>query len=51
VILARRALVDVSTVAIVLAVLGCLVKLKKIPEPVLILAAGAIGMALHHSGS
>ena len=51
VILARRALVDATTVLIALAVLAALLKLKKIPEPVLIVAAAIVGLLLHHSGS
>jgi chromate transporter len=49
VILARRSLVDWVTVVIALAVLAALLKVKKIPEPVLIMAAGIVGLLLHHS--
>jgi chromate transporter len=51
VILARRSLIDWVTVAISLAVLAAQLKLKKVPEPVLIVVAGMIGLLLHHSGS
>jgi len=44
VILGRRALVDWLTVLIACAVLFALQKLKKIPEPVLILGAALIGL-------
>ena len=46
-ILARRSLVDIPTVIIGAATLGLLMLTKKIPEPVVILAAGAIGVLLH----
>jgi len=44
VILGRRSLTDWVTVAIACAVLFALIKLPKIPEPVLILAAALIGL-------
>jgi chromate transporter len=44
VILGRRSLTDWVTVAIAGAVLFALIKLPKIPEPVLILAAALIGL-------
>jgi chromate transporter len=47
-ILGRRAIVDVPTAAIAVAALAALSwKTKKIPEPLIIAAAGAIGLALH----
>jgi chromate transporter len=49
VILAKRSLVDWVTVAIALAVLTAQLKTKKLPEPILILAAGIVGLAVHHS--
>ena len=45
-ILGRRALVDVVTAGIALATLVALFKVKKLPEPVLIVIAGVIGLAL-----
>jgi chromate transporter len=48
VILARRALIDDATVAIALGALTALIKLKKIPEPLLILMAAAVGLVLRH---
>ena len=51
VILAQRSLIDWVTVAIALAVLAAQLKLRKVPEPVLILAAGVMGLLVHHSGS
>ena len=48
VILSERALVDGKTIAIAATSFGLLVVVKKIPEPVLILGAGAAGIVLHH---
>jgi chromate transporter len=45
-ILGRRALVDVVTAGMALATLVALFKVKKVPEPVLIVIAGVIGLAL-----
>lgn len=46
-ILARRSLVDVPTAIIAIATLALLLAIKRIPEPVLILGAGATGVLLH----
>lgn len=46
-ILARRSLIDVTTVSIALVAVCVLLLTRKIPEPVLILAAGAAGILLH----
>jgi chromate transporter len=45
-VLGRRAIVDVPTVAILLATFAVLAWLKKIPEPLVILAAGIVGLVL-----
>ena len=45
-VLGRRALVDLTTVAIALLTLGCLLRFKKVPEPVLIAVAGVVGLLL-----
>jgi chromate transporter len=45
-ILGRRALFDVPTVGIAIATLVALFKVKKIPEPVLILIAGVLGLLI-----
>ncbi|APR82585.1 Chromate transport protein ChrA [Minicystis rosea] len=45
-VLGRRAIVDVSTALIALAVLGALMASKKIPEPILIVASGVAGLVL-----
>ena len=46
-ILARRSLVDATTVLIGLTTLAILMFTKKIPEPIVILTAGAVGVLLH----
>jgi chromate transporter len=46
-ILARRSLVDTATVIIGLTTLAILMLTKKIPEPIVILAAGLVGVLLH----
>jgi chromate transporter len=45
-VLARRSIVDVPTVVIAALTFGALLKLKKAPEPVVILAAGAVGLVI-----
>ena len=47
-ILARRSLVDASTIIIGIATLTVLMLTKQIPEPVLILVAGVAGLLLHN---
>ena len=47
VILSRRALVDVPTVLIAVITFAALLRLRKIPEPILILVAGVAGIALY----
>ena len=46
-ILARRSLVDVPTVLIAVVTFVVLTRTRKIPEPLLIVAAGLVGMLLH----
>jgi chromate transporter len=46
-ILARRSLVDLPTLLIGLITLAILMLTKKIPEPFVIVAAGAVGVLLH----
>jgi chromate transporter len=48
VILSRRAVFDLSTMAIAVISLGVLLAFKKMPEPVLIVAAGVAGVILRH---
>jgi chromate transporter len=49
-ILGRRSLIDLPTVVIAVLTLG-LLSAKKIPEPILILAAGAVGLLIFHGPS
>jgi len=46
IVLGRRAIVDIPTTLIALATLGALVYAKRIPEPLIIVAAGVIGLVL-----
>lgn len=46
-ILARRSLIDISTVTIAVVTIAVLMLTKKIPEPVMILGAGVAGLLLH----
>src|SRR5207237_1723640 len=46
-ILARRSLIALPTVLIGLITLAILMFTKKIPEPIVILVAGAVGVVLH----
>jgi chromate transporter len=46
-VLGRRALVDLKTVAIALATWLVFQRVKKVPEPLVIVAAGLAGLALH----
>src|SRR3989441_3030829 len=50
VILGRRSLLDLPTILIALATLALLLAPKKIPEPVLILAAGRVGPGVRGGG-
>ncbi|HKW39828.1 MAG TPA: chromate efflux transporter [Gemmatimonadales bacterium] len=50
VILGRRSLLDASTILIALATLGLLLAPRKVPEPVVIFAAGAVGLLLRGGG-
>jgi chromate transporter len=46
-ILARRSIIDLTTVFIGVAALAVLMLTRKIPEPILILLAGVVGLVLH----
>ena len=50
VVLGRRAITDVPTVAIALATLAALVYLRRVPEPLVIIAAGVVGLTLSAAG-
>lgn len=47
-VLGRRALYDVPTVLIALVTVALLVRFKKLQEPIIIVAAGVVGIALFH---
>jgi chromate transporter len=49
VILSERAVVDKTTVVIAVGSFGILLLFKQIPEPILIVGAGAAGIVIHHS--
>jgi chromate transporter len=46
IVLGRRAIIDLPTIAIALATLLVLLKLKKVPEPLVIAGAGLAGLVL-----
>jgi chromate transporter len=46
-VLARRAIHDIPTAAIAIATLTAALTLKKAPEPLIIAAAGIVGLLLH----
>jgi chromate transporter len=46
-VLGRRALIDIPTVIIALVTVGVLLRVKKAPEPLVILAAGLVGLGIH----
>jgi chromate transporter len=45
-ILGKHAMVDIPAVVIAVVALGLLLTAKKLPEPLVILAAGGVGMAI-----
>ncbi|MBK7976446.1 MAG: chromate transporter [Deltaproteobacteria bacterium] len=49
-VLGRRALIDVPTVLIACGTLAALTRLKKLPEPAVIAAAGLLGLAVKAAG-
>jgi len=48
-VLGRRALVDIPTVLIAVATWLVFTRFKKLPEPLVIMAAGVVGLILHRS--
>ena len=48
-VLGRRALVDVTTVAIAVAAWLVFTRFKKVPEPLVIVVAGVAGLVLHRN--
>jgi chromate transporter len=51
VVLGRRALVDVTTVLLAVGTLGGLLRWKRVPEPIWVLAAGGAGFVARHLGT
>ena len=49
IVLGRRAIVDAPTLLMFAAALGVVLWMRKVPEPVLLLAAGVVGIVLHRS--
>ena len=47
IVLARRSIVDMPTVAIALATVAVLVRFRRLPEPVVVLAAALIGVVVY----
>src|SRR5262249_43346765 len=47
-VLGERALIDVPTILIAVVTLGLLSLTRKVPEPLVILAAGACGLVVKH---
>ncbi len=47
VVLGRRSITDIPTILLFLVTLGLLWKVKRIPEPVIVLAAGVVGLVLY----
>jgi chromate transporter len=47
IVIAKRSIVDLPTAAIALVTIALLFKFRKLQEPVIILAAAALGMAIH----
>ena len=47
IVLGRRAIVDVPTLLMFAAALAVVLWVRKVPEPVLLLAAGLAGVLLH----
>jgi chromate transporter len=46
IVLARRAIVDLPAVVVAIATLAVITWMKKLPEPLVILVAGGVGLAL-----
>ena len=49
IVLGRRAITDWSTLALFLVALVLVLRVRRVPEPVLLLAAAAIGIAIHRA--
>jgi chromate transporter len=51
IVLGKRSIVDVPTVVLALVTVGLLWKFKKLPEPVIVLAAALIGLLVYKGGT
>lgn len=49
IVLGRRAIVDGPTLVLFVAALAVVLRMRQVPEPVLLLAAGAVGILLHQA--
>jgi len=49
IVLGRRTIVDAPTLLMFVAALGVVLWMRRVPEPVLLLAAGVVGIVLHRS--
>jgi len=47
ILLSRRSIVDVPTAALAIATVALLWRFKKLPEPLVVAAAAAIGLAVY----
>ena len=48
IVLGRRAIIDVPTALIAIATLGLLLRVRRVPEPLVIVAAGLVGIAVQY---
>ena len=51
IVLGRRSIIDLPTLALALATVVLLLKLKKLPEPLIVAGAAVIGLLLFHHGA
>jgi chromate transporter len=49
IVLGRRAIVDAPTMLMFAAALGVVLRLRRVPEPVLLLASGLVGILVHRA--
>ena len=50
VVLGRRAIIDAATIGIAIVTLLVLIGVRRVPEPLVIIAAGVVGIVLTRSG-
>ena len=48
IVLGKRALTDVPTVLIAIAPLGILLRVRRVPEPIVVVSAGMVGVAMRY---